>query len=494
MSWLFPGGTTIVGSPVTVGTTSVLPPGANASVTNSGTAYAPVLNFGIPTIANVEGTISGAASTITTANLAANIVVVTDPTGKLSNNAISTTKLGYLTDVTSNIQAQMNTKQLAYSQLVHVSSLSDLPASNVGVIALANNTVYRFVSNIDLVGSRLVLGHNTGLVSTPHAARIVSTGIYPSTPLMTASDDFSLYGLSFVAPTMLDAVVSNTALVYIRDCDFAANIHGATLGGGAMINMDSCTWNGADGSGPVTIVNRTPLLYITNSRFKGYANSTSIQIASNVVTDNRLYISACDFDSTTSTGITVSNVATLGSDGLWIDKCVFLSNTAVAGIDTTTSSSVYSNGNKNLMNSRSTGVEYLTAQTTVFTANTATYYPLAGNYATSNTNLKFTANGGGRLIYTGTIPDKFMVSTTMSVLSTHKGDVCSFGIYDSSRGNVTPESVQTVVTDTTAPVNLTLFGVARLTGTEYVEIRGKNATSINGNIIVQQLTTTVVGS
>ena len=551
MSWLFPGGTTIVGSPVTIGNTSVLPPGANASVTNSGTAYAPVLNFGIPTVANVEGTITGAASTIVisdmapnvvavtnsagkiansavttaelgflsgvtssvqtqlnakqatltgaastiaTSNMAPNVVAVTNSAGKVANSAVTTAELGYLSGVTSSVQTQLNAKERIYSEMVYVSSLADLPAGNAGVISLSNNTVYRFVANVDLVGSRLVLGHNTGLVGTPLSATVRSTGIYPTSPLMLATHDFSLQGLSFVAPTMLEAAVANTALVYIRDCEFSANVYGATLGGGAMINMDSCNWSGNEGSGPVTIVNNTPLVYITNSRFKGYANSTSIQIASNVVTNNRIYVSACDFDSTVSTGITVSNAATLGSDGLWIDRCVFLSNTAVSGIDTTTSASVYANGNKNLMNSRSTGVEYLTAQTTVLTPNTSTYYELNGTYAASATNLKFTANGAGILTYTGSIPDKFMVSACLSVLSTRKGDVCSFGIYDSSRGIVTPESVQTVTTDTVAPVNLTLFGVARLANAQYVEIRGKNATTPNGNIVVQQMTVTVVGS
>lgn len=552
MSWLFPGGTTIVGSPVTIGTTSVLPPGANATVTNTGTAYAPVLNFGIPTVANVEGTISGAvstvvtkdlapnivvvtnasgkvanssvtttelgylsgvtsgiqaqfatkqamitgaASTVTTANLASNIVVITDASGKLSNNSISTTKLGYLTDVTSNIQAQLATKQLAYSQLVYVTSLTDFPAQNVGVITLANNTVYTMVANVDLVGARLVMGHNTGIVGTPFAATITSTGILSSTPLITASDDFALQGVAFDAPTIFSAMVSNNALVSIRDCKFSANVAGGTIGGGAIITMDSCDWNGSSGSGPVTIAGTTPLLYITNTRFKGYANSSSIQIASNVVTTNRIYVSGCDFDSNVATGIVVSNVATLGSDGLWIDRCVFLSNTAVTGIDTTTSSSVYAYGNKNLMNSRATGTAYLTAPTTVLASNTAQYYKLVGNYATATTNSKFSSDGAGRLTYTGTIPDKFNVTASFSVLSTRKLDVCYFGIYDSSRngGNVTLESMQSVITDTTAPVNVVVNGIAALSNTQYVEIWGRDSTG-TANIIVNQMSFSVVGS
>ena len=55
-----------------------------------------------------QATITGAASSVVTANLGANTVVTTDANGKITNSTISVTKLGYLTDVTSNIQAQFN--------------------------------------------------------------------------------------------------------------------------------------------------------------------------------------------------------------------------------------------------------------------------------------------------------------------------------------------------------------------------------------------------
>ncbi len=87
-----------------------------------------------------------------------------------------------------------------------------------------------------------------------------------------------------------------------------------------------------------------------------------------------------------------------------------------------------------------------------------------------------------------------MVSVSLSVLSTKKNDVCSFGIYSSTYGNVTPESIQTVTTDSVAPVNVVLFGVAALSNAQYVEIWGKNGTTAGGNIIVNQCTVSVVGT
>lgn len=58
-----------------------------------------------------QDTISGAASSITTSNLTGSRALVSGTDGKVTVSTITTTKLGYLTDVTSNIQAQINGKQ-----------------------------------------------------------------------------------------------------------------------------------------------------------------------------------------------------------------------------------------------------------------------------------------------------------------------------------------------------------------------------------------------
>lgn len=55
-----------------------------------------------------QATITGAASSITSLNLSASRALVSDSSGKVATSSITATKLGYLTDVTSNIQAQIN--------------------------------------------------------------------------------------------------------------------------------------------------------------------------------------------------------------------------------------------------------------------------------------------------------------------------------------------------------------------------------------------------
>ena len=58
----------------------------------------------------VQAVITGAASTITSSNLTANRALISNNSGKIAVSSITSTKLGYLTDVTSNIQAQLNSK------------------------------------------------------------------------------------------------------------------------------------------------------------------------------------------------------------------------------------------------------------------------------------------------------------------------------------------------------------------------------------------------
>lgn len=62
-------------------------------------------------ISNKQNTITGGASPITSSNSTADFALVSNASGKGGVSTITTAKLRYLTDVTSNIQAQLNLKQ-----------------------------------------------------------------------------------------------------------------------------------------------------------------------------------------------------------------------------------------------------------------------------------------------------------------------------------------------------------------------------------------------
>lgn len=57
-----------------------------------------------------QDTITGAASSVTSLNLAAARTVITDGSGKLAASSTTSTELGYLSGVTSAVQTQLNSK------------------------------------------------------------------------------------------------------------------------------------------------------------------------------------------------------------------------------------------------------------------------------------------------------------------------------------------------------------------------------------------------
>ena len=57
-----------------------------------------------------QAAISGAASTITSSNLTANRALISNSSGKVSVSVVTSTELGYLDGVTSNVQTQLNAK------------------------------------------------------------------------------------------------------------------------------------------------------------------------------------------------------------------------------------------------------------------------------------------------------------------------------------------------------------------------------------------------
>lgn len=61
-------------------------------------------------IGSKQATITGAATTITSTNLTASRALVSDGSGKVAASAVTSTELGYLGGVTSNIQSQLDSK------------------------------------------------------------------------------------------------------------------------------------------------------------------------------------------------------------------------------------------------------------------------------------------------------------------------------------------------------------------------------------------------
>ena len=104
------------------------------------------LKGNVTTLTNALGSkqdmIVGGASTITDDNLAANRALVSDGNGKVAVSNVTSTELGYLDGVTSNVQTQLN-KKLESVPVTSVNSKTGvvvLGASDVGAVATSDVT------------------------------------------------------------------------------------------------------------------------------------------------------------------------------------------------------------------------------------------------------------------------------------------------------------------------------------------------------------------
>lgn len=95
--------------------------------------------------------ITGAASTVASSNLTANRALVANANGKIAVSAITATELGYLSGVTSNIQAQLRTLKTAIdSAVASVELKQDEITGAASSIATSNLTANRaLISSIN---------------------------------------------------------------------------------------------------------------------------------------------------------------------------------------------------------------------------------------------------------------------------------------------------------------------------------------------------------
>lgn len=93
---------------------------------------------------NKQNTITGAASTVTTNNLTASRVLVSDSTGKITNSSISDTELSRLSGVTGNIQTQINNIH-SNDNLIYSSNNIPTSETTVTITSIANFVDLTFV-------------------------------------------------------------------------------------------------------------------------------------------------------------------------------------------------------------------------------------------------------------------------------------------------------------------------------------------------------------
>lgn len=115
LSSYFPIAGTVNANPLSIAGTTVTSTAAELNVLDGITATTAELNHTDGVTSNIQtqlnakqATITGAASTGVTNNFSVSRAMVTDNSGKMSTSAVTSTELGYLDGVTSNIQTQFN--------------------------------------------------------------------------------------------------------------------------------------------------------------------------------------------------------------------------------------------------------------------------------------------------------------------------------------------------------------------------------------------------
>ena len=104
------------------------------NVDNTSDANKPISTATQAALNGKQATITGGASTITSSNLTANRALVSDASGKVAVSEVTSTELGYLDGVTSNIQTQLDSK-LSTAPVTSVNSKTGavvLSASDIG--------------------------------------------------------------------------------------------------------------------------------------------------------------------------------------------------------------------------------------------------------------------------------------------------------------------------------------------------------------------------
>lgn len=173
-----------------------------------------------------QATVTGAATTVTSSNLTAARVLISDDLGKIAASAaVTTTELGYLDGVTSAIQTQLNGK--AASSHTHTASqitdFTEAVQDLIGTDLVAGTGIS--VSYNDTTGDTTLI--NTApdqVVSITGSGATSVGGTYPSFTVSstnttyTAGSGLGLSGTEFShADTSTQASVDNSGTTFIQD-------------------------------------------------------------------------------------------------------------------------------------------------------------------------------------------------------------------------------------------------------------------------------------
>jgi hypothetical protein len=201
-----------------------------------GHAQSEITNL-VTDLAAKQPTITGAATTIASNNLAVNYIVISDASGKITVGAATSTEAGYLSGVTSSIQTQLNNKistgligaanGVASLDAVGKIPTAQIPGSVDDVLEAANLAALNALSATEKMSNRLYVALDTNVtyrwsgstfisistsvtISATAPQNVSGTASAGSSSQASAADHAHTIGADVVTNAMLANMPANT--------------------------------------------------------------------------------------------------------------------------------------------------------------------------------------------------------------------------------------------------------------------------------------------
>ena len=368
-----------------------------------------------------------------------------------------------------------------------VSSVSELPKAQSGIIKLKANATYYFTGSIDLLGSRLLGSQNTVILgASSENSRLTSTGLTVGVALFTSEWTTPIRhitienvdtAISFNGVTNAPLALDWTGVNFLN----VPNIGKINTAGnfifskGAFLNSQNLQFDGSHGT-----------IGIDNSIFVGSGSVGNILDILSTATITRrfrlIYSSVIAFGSTV--GINVNSSATIPTEGYILDTINFSGGgTYLSGVDYTDNKTRFVNS-KGIENTAEIGNYFMSNNVTVTTISTVdTPVKVLGTSTANSINQKFT-HTDNRLTYVGALIRDFQVTATLSLTS---GNNKIIGVYVAKNGIVISSSeMYSTTSGTGRSESLTCQTIVELNQNDYVEIWVENSSNIN-DITVEYL-------